>query len=172
MCPGRVVDCVLATAGRAALQATQLPRRPRMIEQLDLARVQHRQQIPIQLRAHLFRNLIRDAVLLEAFPWPLPREIQHHLRDCFSCLRNPALRHYTLPVPISVGVHWNNPGMITTVEGDPVSGFLFAVRDLLTQEGWKLHQCEAHNCSRFFVKRRPRQKYCSKQCLGVNAVLS
>ncbi len=54
----RMINRILATARSATLQSTELRNQPRIVEQIDAARVQQRQQINVQLRLRLGRLLI------------------------------------------------------------------------------------------------------------------
>ena len=53
VCRGCVVDAVSAAAGRAPFQAAELRSQARQVQQLDLAAVQERQRVPVQVGLRL-----------------------------------------------------------------------------------------------------------------------
>lgn len=67
----RVVDRVLAAPACAPLQTAQLVNQLGVIQEFDLPGVQKRQQIPVQIRAHLVPQRILDAMSAKAFSQPL-----------------------------------------------------------------------------------------------------
>jgi hypothetical protein len=61
-----MIDRVTAAARGAPLKANQLRQKARMVKQVDLARVDGRQQIAIEIRLRLLRGLVADAVVAES----------------------------------------------------------------------------------------------------------
>ena len=68
----RVRDRVPARGCRAALQAQELPDHPRVVEQLDAARIQDRQKREVVVGREALRDLIGDPEIAELLTRPLP----------------------------------------------------------------------------------------------------
>jgi hypothetical protein len=70
---GGVVDAVASAARGASLKANQLRQQARVIEQIELARVDSGQQVAVQVGLWFLRGLISDANLAKSFARPLAR---------------------------------------------------------------------------------------------------
>ena len=67
----RVVDAVAAAARRAALQALQLRRQLRMVEQLDALGAEQRNAVAVNVGFRFLRGFVSDAMSAEALDGPL-----------------------------------------------------------------------------------------------------
>jgi hypothetical protein len=70
-----MIDRVAAAARGAPLKANQLRQKARMVKQVDLARVDGRQQIAIEIRLRLLRGLVADAVVAESLFRPFSDQL-------------------------------------------------------------------------------------------------
>jgi hypothetical protein len=60
--PGGVIDAVAATARGASLEANQLCQQPRVIEQIELVRIDGGQQVSVQIGLRLGGRLVGSPV--------------------------------------------------------------------------------------------------------------
>jgi hypothetical protein len=68
---GGMIDAVAAAARGAPLKANQLRQQSCVVEQVELARINERQQVAIQFRLRLGGGLVGDAVTAEALARPV-----------------------------------------------------------------------------------------------------
>jgi len=92
-----VVDRVAPGSTRPALKPKELYDRARVIEKVDAARVQHRQESEIDFALVLLRRLIRDSVCRESFPRPFACvSVSGHRRDAIGFQRLRELNNYAV----------------------------------------------------------------------------
>ena len=72
MAAGRVIDAVSAAARGVALQAAELGDEATVIDELDAAAVQQRQEIAVEVALRLEGDGVFDAVSLESLARPSP----------------------------------------------------------------------------------------------------
>lgn len=80
MMPLRMVDAILAPARSPSFERHQLINEPRIIQQLNFARVNQRQRLTINFRLHPLANENRNPALLkslgdETSPPPIERDL-------------------------------------------------------------------------------------------------
>ena len=82
---GPVIDLDLPATRGAAFKADELSFETGMVQQIDHARVNERQQLLVELRLWLRRGLISDPVDEKPFSWPFSRV--SIARDGFDAVR-------------------------------------------------------------------------------------
>jgi hypothetical protein len=92
MAAGSVINTVAATAGGAPLEADQLSNQPRVIQQLNPTGIDQRQQVTIQFRLGLGRQLVADAEAAKLLTWKLAGvAVAAYLGDAVAAARYTAL---------------------------------------------------------------------------------
>ena len=116
----RVVDCVATGSTCTALKPEELQDSARIIEQVDTARIQHRQESEIDFALVLLGRLIRYSVGRKSFPRPFASvAVSGHRRDAIDFQRLRELNDD------AVGTERRLP-LGDTIENRPI---VFAVRN-------------------------------------------